>query len=104
MELTQLPTINAAEKAVDQKLRIFVLEKSESDLVPEIWREDFQKSGQITDHQGKIQKVFIAPEKVAKFSLTESSFIEFSPKVQELENYLGVASDLLCKAHKFVRK
>ena len=41
MELTQLPAFDVAEKAVDQKLRIFVLDKNESGLVPEIWREDF---------------------------------------------------------------
>jgi leucyl aminopeptidase len=46
----------------------------------------------------------LTPKKAESFAITEECFIEFSPKVQGLENYLGVASDILCRAHKFIRK
>lgn len=48
--------------------------------------------------------MFITPKKAEKFALTEDAFVEFSAGVQQLENYWGVASDLLFRAHKFVRK
>ena len=41
MESTQLPNFTIAQAPADQKLRILVLQKEESNLVPEIWREDF---------------------------------------------------------------
>lgn len=104
MESTQLPSFTLAEAPADQKLKIFVLEKTEVNLVPELWKEDFEKSQQVTNYEGKVKQVFLTPKKIEKFALTEDCFIEFSPKVQELSNFLGVASDLLCKAHKFVRK
>lgn len=104
MELCQLPNITVAEGPADQKLRILVLEKSEVALVPEIWREDFEKSEQVTHWEGKTKHTFLTAKKIEKFALTEDAFVEFSPKVQELPNFLGVASDLLCKAHKFSRK
>jgi hypothetical protein len=72
--------------------------------VPELWREDFEKSQQVTHYEGKVRQVFLTPKKVDKFAVTEDCFVEFSPKVQGLENYLGVASDILCRPHKFVRK
>jgi len=104
MQSTQLPTFTTAESPADQKLRILVLEKDESNLVPELWREDFEKSQQVTHYEGKNKHVFLTSKKVEKFAVTEDCFVEFSPKVQELPNFLGVASDLLCKTHKFVRK
>lgn len=104
MESTQLPNFTTAEAPADQKLRILVLQKEESNLVPEIWREDFEKSQQVTHYEGKTKQTFLTPKKIEKFAVTEDCFIEFSPKVQELPNFLGVASDLLCKAHKFSRK
>ena len=99
-----MPSYSTAEKAAEQKLIILVLTKDESSLVPELWREDLEKSQQVTHHDGKFRHVFLTPKKAEKFAVTEDCFVEFSPKVQELDNYLGVASDLLCKAHKFVRK
>ncbi len=75
MELTQLPNFTAAEAPADQKLRILVLEKDESNLVPELWREDFEKSQQATNYEGKIRHVFITPKKIDKFALTEDAFV-----------------------------
>jgi len=64
MESTQLPNFSTTESPADQKLRILVLEKGESNLVHELWREDFEKSQQVTHYEGKIRQVFLTPKKV----------------------------------------
>lgn len=69
---------------------ITVLTKQEAELVPEDYRADFVKSGEVTVSNGKKQQSFIT--KIKGIKINDDTLVEFSPEVQALPNYFGIAS------------
>ena len=46
----------------------------------------------------------MTPKKAKKHKLDDLSFVDFSKKVQEIEDFYGIASDMFMSAYKFSRK
>ena len=67
-------------------------------------RDDFKKSGSSTWHEGKTKYQYLSPSKLKGLSIKADTSVDFSEGVQALEDFGGVASDVLHSAYRFVRK
>jgi hypothetical protein len=83
-----------------QNIKILLI--SESNLLPENIQQEFLKEGIYISDNSK--HVFLTPKKINKFTLDKNSYVEYSKGVEKLDNYLGVASDLLTLSYSFSRK
>lgn len=54
-------------------------------------------------HDGAVEVHYVTPEKATKLSISKDTYLEFSAGVSELNDYLGLSSDILA-CHKFSRK
>lgn len=101
---TVYPTYSLVEaKPEGVNIHVTVLTEAEAAAVPESHRERFAKDGLTTVHKDLNECHFISNKKLSKFTISADTYVQFSEGVAALDDYHGVASDLLA-CHKFSRK
>lgn len=105
-EQTPFPTYQLiCEPEPETLVRIYVLTMEESEQVPELHRPKFKSQGKVVVcGEGLIENHYVSSCKASTYTITVDSFVNFSAGVSKLDDYWGIASDLLTSAYKFTRK
>ena len=103
-ELSWLPTYHIVKGDKWEGHSYHVIAASEHELVPEDFREDFKKDGEVNASHGKHKRVFLTAERAAKATVANNSLVHVSKAASDCDDYVGSITDFLSSCYRFNRK